>query len=45
VLNFFANERNARTWHAAHPEVSGALADQATAHRLGAETFGDLLQG
>jgi len=45
VLNFFANKRNARAWHAAHPEVSGAVADQATAYRLGAETFGGLLQG
>jgi hypothetical protein len=45
VLNFFANEPNARAWHAAHPEVSGGVADQATAYRLGVETFGELLQG
>lgn len=42
-LNFFTDTASAEAWLVAHPDVRGDIVDQATAERLGADLFGQLL--
>ncbi|MFD7497465.1 organomercurial lyase [Streptomyces sp. NPDC059832] len=44
TLNFFTSPSSAETWIKQHPEVTGAVVDQARAEEIGRRTFGPLLQ-
>lgn len=44
-LNFFASRASATEWVRQHPGVHGSVLDQASAERVGAQTFGSLLAG
>jgi hypothetical protein len=43
VMNFFTSSDSARSWIAAHPQVSGVMLSQEQALRLGVDIFGGLL--
>jgi hypothetical protein len=44
-LNFFVTHAAAGQWASQHPEVTGSVLDQASAEKLGVQTFGALLDG
>jgi hypothetical protein len=43
VINFFETRESATAWLAGHPGVTGPVHDQASAHALGVQVFGRLL--